>query len=398
MTAVAKPFFTLTNGIAVPSGAYTQDNVFRIPSVDPSVYYLNRGAAFYKFLMSLGSPTSYDQPRFEFINDDRFPTEATPDADYDAVVTTIAVDESGVVVPKSVIHNTTTGENILVTAVSGTTLTVIRGYQGTTAAVITAATDKFVLMTTVLPEGDDAGDGVAKIPNQDYNFISFFSETMANTDMQAVTNMLNETGKVSGQLADYIEKLTNQMDSTLRWSARNLDNTTYAGKPIYNTGGFSSTVDTNIGLVGALTWQDFNDEMNSMFDQTESSERKVLMCGATLYDKINTVAWDHYTAGDSVPQFQTVLGDRMQTIQLSSGGMVDLVRDPKGFATSANLAHKGFLIDPAYISLSQFSDWDMMMRDVTENKSHTLETELWGSCGLKIPRKEHHANVAWTLS
>jgi hypothetical protein len=400
MASITQPFFTQSNGIAVPVGDLNLDNVFRLLDVDPTLRYDNRGAMFYKLLNMLGSPQAYNQVRYEFVKDTRFKTETTPSTDYDNVVTTIVVSDSGIILPRSIIRNAQTGEHMLVTAVSGASLTVVRGYQGTTAAAVTAATDKIVVLQTALPEGADAGEGVAKVPTQDYNYISFFSERMSETDVQAVADMLNSVGTVPQQMRDYIDRLTTLMDNDIRWGIRNVDTTSYAGKPIYTGGGFDSTVVSNdITFIGDLAWQDFNDEFNAIFDLSESSAVKWLLVDPVMFDKINKVPWDNYTVGNSVPQFDEVLGEYIKEIQLSGGGKVKVMRDAYGFRSLSNATTgAGFLIDPAYINLTQYSGFDMVIRDITQPESHTKETELFGSCGLKIPREEHHATITWSAT
>ena len=397
MAISTQPFNTQLSGIAVSTGAYDQTDLLRIPSVDPNFYYSNKGNMFYKLLEFLGATEVVDQPRHEFHNDDKFDTVTAPNADYNSSVTTVVVTDA-IVIPRMVLYNTTTAEALYVTAVSGASLTVVRGHQGTTAAAIVAATDKLIILESSLPEGADAGDGVAKLPTKDYAVVSMFSETMSQTDLQKQTNMIAEVGKISGQFQDYNWKLMEQCDNALRWSTRDIDTSTDSDGTLYYTGGFASTVTTNdISLIGELNWQDFNDEFNAIFDQTESSPTKWLICGPTLYDKINKISWDHFVV-DGTDAFQSVLGDRIQKIQLSGGGVIVLVRDPYGFSTAKNSAHKGFLIDPAYISMLKMKGFDLVWRDVTENKSHTEEIEGFGSCGLKIVREDQHATVDWTAT
>jgi hypothetical protein len=390
---------TNTAGIEVPTGAYDATDLLRIPNVDPNFYYMNRGKVFYKLLQLIGGSTSVDQPRHEFFKDDKFETVVTPSTDYASGATTVVLDQANAVAPRAVLYNQTTDEAIYVTAVSGASLTVTRGHQGTTAAAITAATDKLIVLETSLPEGGEAGEGIAKLPTKDHAVVSFYSETLSGTDLQEATRMLNESGKIQGQMADYTDKLLEQMDNSLRWSTRDIDTTTDSDGTLFYTGGFNSTVTTNdVNLTGTLTWQDFNDEFNTIFDQTESSPMKFLLCGPTLYDKINTISWQHHVGGQAVPVFEPTLGAYIKDIQLSQGGKIKLIRDPYGFSTAKGVDHKGFLIDPAFINLIHFANWDMIWRDVSVKEGHTKRTEVFGSVGLRIPREEAHATVYWTVS
>lgn len=394
MASVNQPLYSQTPGIALPTGTDWFDNPFRIPSLDPNAYYVNKGAIFYKLLMMLGSPESEEDLRFQILHDERFATSTTADAGYDDSVTTIGVDDAGVVVPRTVFRNMATGENILVTAAAAiNNLTVTRGYQGTTAAAITAG-DTFRLMGTVLPEGGTAGQGVADVPTWDYNYISLFSERMSQTDVQALVNMLNQTGQIPQQMNKYISRLTDQMDTAIRYSKRSEDLATFSGQPIYTTGGFDTMVTTNdIDLSGTLTYDTFNSNFCPIYDQTESSEMKILLADPTLFSQISAIPWTNYTGGSAVPQFDKVLGNFITDIQLECGSRMKIMRDPYGFEGKAG---SGFLIDPAYIGLKQFKNWDIITRDISQVDSHTEELELYGSVGLNIKREEHHALVNWT--
>jgi hypothetical protein len=388
------PLATDTSGIEVSTGVYDQTDLLRIPDVDPNFYYMNKGHLFFKLLQLVAGRETVDQPRHEFFNDDKFKTVVTLSTDY-TTETTIIINEANAVAPRTVLYNQTTDEALYVTAVSGATLTVVRAHQGTTQQNLTAATDKLIVLQTSLPEGADAGEGIAKLPTKDWTAVGFYSETLKGTDLQEATNMLNSAGQISGQMADYTNKLLEQMDNDIRWSARDIDTTTESGTLFY-TNGFNNRVTTNATLSGTLNWQDFNDEFNDIYDLTESSPSKFLLCGPTLFEKINTIAWTHHTSGNAVPEFQSVLGAYMTSIQLSQGGVVKLIRDPYGFSAEKGVAHKGFLVDPAYINLLQFKDWNMVWRDVSKKEGHIKQTEVFGSLGLKIAREEPHATVSWT--
>lgn len=397
MALIAIPMNTQTTGIAVSSGAFDQTDLLRIPDVDPNFYYMSKGHVFFKLLQLIGGRDSVTQPRQEFFNDDKFETVLIPNADYNNSVTTVVATVSNAVAPRAVLYNSRTGEALYVTAVSGASMTVVRGHQGTSADTIVAATDKLIVLETSLPEGAVAGEGIAKLPVKDYCVTSFYSETVSGTDLQEATKMLNESGKIAGQMADYTNKLLEQMDNSIRWSTRDVDTSTGGEGTLYYTGGFNSTVTTNsVDLVGTLTWQDFNDELNAIYDQSESSPMKFLICGPTLYDKINTISWQHHVGNDSVPVFEPTLGAYLKDIQLSQGGKVKLIRDPYGFSSAKGMAAQGFLVDPAFINMIQFQNWDMVWRDVSVKEGHTKRTEVFGSLGLKISREEAHATVAWT--
>lgn len=397
MSNIAIPFSTGTSGIEIAAG-YGAADLLRIPNIDPMFHYRNKGNMFYKLLELIGATETVDQVKHTFFRDDRFATAVTASADYADSATTIVLNESGIAIPRMTLSNVATGENIYVSAVSGASLTVVRGHQGTTAAAI-SEDDVFSVLGAELPEGADAGSGVGKIAESDYALVSFFSETLAQTDVQKVANMLNQTGQIAGNVEQYQEKIMTQIDNALRRSARDIDTTTVSGSRLYSTGGFENTVTTNdITLTGTLTWKTLNTALKPLFDYTESSNQKYLLCGGTLFDQITNVSWDHFTAGNSTPTFLETLGATTAQIRTTSGGVLTLVRDVKGF-DDIGLGGRGYIIDPAWIKKLTLEGFGAMnWRDVSRKEGHKETMEMFGSFGLKIVDEAMHGIINWSAS
>jgi len=93
--------------------------------------------------------------------------------------TTITVNDGSIVKPKDLIKNTTTGEVMFVTDVSGNVLTVERAYGdetdsgGTAAAAITTG-DNFMRMGNAMEENSLAPEARATQPNKFYNYVQVF--------------------------------------------------------------------------------------------------------------------------------------------------------------------------------------------------------------------------------
>jgi hypothetical protein len=93
--------------------------------------------------------------------------------------TTITVNDGSIVKPKDLIKNTTTGEVMFVTDVSGNDLTVERAYGdetdsgGTAAAAITTG-DNFMRMGNAMEENSLAPEARATQPNKFYNYVQVF--------------------------------------------------------------------------------------------------------------------------------------------------------------------------------------------------------------------------------
>lgn len=103
----------------------------------------------------IGSGEALTQTKFEWQNDYLNSDIVTSSAAYDAAATSIVLNtgEGNRVTQYALIQNG--GEVIRVTAVSGDTLTVTRGYDGTTAEAIVANTTEMKVIARPRPEGED---------------------------------------------------------------------------------------------------------------------------------------------------------------------------------------------------------------------------------------------------
>lgn len=387
-------FNTQTSGIAVSTGAYDQTDLLRIPDVDPMFHMLNDGSSlFYRMLSMLAKDEAATQPRFEFFEDDKYAVRTTVNGGVDAVATTIVFTDALLTV-NTVAYLPATGEAILITAAgSAPSYTVVRGHQGTTAAII-ADEAEVILIGASLPEGADANGGIAILPTKDYSFVSFFSQGCNATDIQEITNMLNQTGQLPREMQKQTLFLMEQMDQHIRYSSRYSES--HADGQLYYTGGFNDRVTTNdITKADAMTWKWFNTTFNPVFQPTNSSPTKTLLCGQTLFSAITEIAWDHFTVGGT-PVFQSSLGATVQQVVLDGGGVIDIVLDKYGFKSGTSEANKGFLIDMNNIKLKPFQGFDLTWREVTQPQSHTKKLELFGSTGLKVTNEETHAKINYT--
>lgn len=387
-------FNTQTAGIAVSTGDYGQTDLLRIPDVDPMFNMLNDGSSlFYRMLSMLAKDSEATQPRFEFFEDDKYSVRTTVNGGVDAAATTIVFDDALLGV-NTVAYFPLTGEAMMVSAAgSAPSYTVIRGHQGTTAAAVADGAE-VILIGASLPEGADANGGIAILPTKNYSFCSFFSQGCNATDIQEAVDMLNQTGQLTSEMQKQTLFLMEQMDQHIRWSSRHSE--AHADGQLYYTGGFNDRVTTNdITKADAMTWEWFNTTFNPVFEPTNSSPTKVLLCGQTLFSAITGIAWDHFTSGGT-PEFQSSLGATVQQVLLDGGGVIDVVLDKYGFKSGTSEAGKGFLIDMNNIKLKPFKGFDLTWREVTQPQSHTKKLELFGSTGLKVTNEEVHAKINYT--
>jgi hypothetical protein len=92
-------------------------------------------------------------------------------AGYSASATSIVVDDSELVPKYSLVKVPRTGEIFWVTAVTASTdtLTVTRGYAGTTAAIL-LDNDELIILGPAYPENSSSGDIITAQPSYTYNY------------------------------------------------------------------------------------------------------------------------------------------------------------------------------------------------------------------------------------
>jgi len=380
---------TRLSGIAVPGLGTAGSDLLRINDVDPNFEFLNDGTALlYRTLAMLGTEEGADQPQYWFFNDDQYAVTTTATAAYNDSVTSIVVaDAIGVV--GTAVGNPATGEIMLVTAVSGTTWTVTRGYQGTTAAAIADGAD-IALMGSTLEEFGTPKGGIVQLPNKVDNYCSFVSNTVNSSDLQEVTNMLNGVGQVGGEFNKMTLWTMRQMDRALRLSKGYLDsNFNGTGKAAYYTKGLDQyiTTDAEIPSTGA-TWYDFNEQFNDAFLPTNSSPTKTLLCSQKMFSAINEVAWGRWTAN---PAFEKSLGATIGQIVLDGGGVIDVMLDKHGFT---NTGTQGYLMDMPYIKMKPMKGFDLQWRETTLANEHGITHEVFGSFSAKLQLESLHRTVS----
>jgi len=90
-----------------------------------------------------------------------------------SAATSIVVDDSNLWVPKTILMNETTGEYVFVTAVAGNTVTIQRGWAGTTAATI-ATGEFFQSIGTAHEQGAQRPEAVTQKGESRLNYVQIF--------------------------------------------------------------------------------------------------------------------------------------------------------------------------------------------------------------------------------
>lgn len=371
---------TQSNGIAVPVTTTPATDLLRLPEVSADRPFLNTGnTVFWNLLNAIGAGESASQPRYDWFEDDKFSTMSTSNAGYSDSVTTV-VATSANILPRATVKVMRTGEIMYVSAVSGASLTVIRGYFGTTAAAI-LADDVFIIMATNLPEGADAGDALGQLPERFENFVTVYSATVRATNMQELTDMRFNVGTKEDNYSRSYNWLMEQMDNQLRHGVKGMEEV--SGRAIYSTGGITQLVNNSLAMGSNTSRADWRAALLPSFTDTASSPRKLLMGGSDVVASL--IATQAAVTSVSPTTFDPVIGANITTMDLGAGMVVDVVQDLQGFSTARGLSKSFYLLDPAHIKLRPFNGMEgLVSRDVSRKEGHECADEIFGSTGLEV--------------
>lgn len=164
----------------------------------------------------------------------------------DAVGTTLTVADAYIYQINDIIN--VENEDVRVTALaSATTLTIVRGYAGTTAALHTAKLA--TLLGSADPEGADAPAGMADSGRRLYNYVQTMTRTV-NLTTDEIAQLSTEGNPMNGQIERRFIELNRMLAKTVLYGTRYEDVT----NKIHRLGGLKSFVTSNVlNVAGALT-------------------------------------------------------------------------------------------------------------------------------------------------
>ena len=217
ITLVEGGYFTDTSGIAVGDN----DQPFRFRTILSGVEEFNTDdGMLYKILDMMPKGETTDD-KYEFVLSDLRQQVVNVLTGATATGTSIVAksSEGKRVVANSMLHNTRTGENIYVTAVSGDTLTVSRGFAGT-ANLPVAVDDKLIVLPTQLGEKASANGGNGSIPTYDYNYVENSSDTFLMSNRQFNASMLMGVGTVPKEMSEMVTAVNQKINNALIYGTR----------------------------------------------------------------------------------------------------------------------------------------------------------------------------------
>lgn len=353
----------------------------RLPDISDRIADLEPNAAPLVVLLKRLRKRVAQQPKVEWLESEAMPRFDATTATATSVATSIGVANGNYFRVGDFVRNTATGEGLEVTATAAGALTVTRGIGSTTAAVM-GATDELFIVGNVNQEGATLREiKTVKVANA-YNYCQIERTPFGVTGTEAASKM------VSGPELDRLEAAAalehmRAWEQTVLFGARKEDTGT-TGKPKRFAGGITEFVTTNTTNVGgALTESSFLTFLRTGFRY--GSDRKVLVASPLVVAAIEGYARTNIQ----------VTNDRASTygIQMrqyvSGQGTVDIIMD-RALADSAKYKGYAFLLDIDSLYYAPLRD-TRLLRDRQANDADKVEHEFLTEATLVVQHERRHA-------
>lgn len=325
----------------------------------------------------------------------------------DTTTTTLGVKEGAKsVVAKTMLFVEATGEILIVTAdpTTDTSLTVARGYAGTTAKNIPAKANILVIGTS-FEEGSLAPTGQAYDPFKRYNYTQIFRRTLEMTGTAQKTKL--RTGDAEKEAKrEALEYISIDIERSMWFSNRNED--TFEGKPRRTMGGVMSQLPaanifdaSKTAHPDGVSFSDLEGWIKDLFKY--GSSEKMVFCGdlalLTLQRIIRNAAESTWTwtpqtkeygmnVSRLVTPFGTLVFKTCPLFSQSASSGLDEASPVYGFDSYA------FVLDMARVKYVYMEGRDLHFEsDLTEIGRDGTKSGYLAECSIKIEQLENHGLI-----
>lgn len=290
--------------------------------------------------------------------------------------TSITVDKGAVVEPSSVIMNTKTNEYMFVSAVSGNTLTVVRGFAESTAAAVTQ-NDELLYLGTAKKEGSLAPNPKYRrgVPRMNYSqiFRNGWGTTRTAEHIKFITG-----NKVTENKEDAVSMHAQDIEMALLLGRKSLNQVD--GSEVLSTmDGLTSIVKNNTALAAAATLDSIQEWMYSNFETCPEgvpNERVVMTSLNVLYilnKLIRGAGSSYYPIGTATK----VYGLDVYALQLPGMQEVKILAHPL-FSQTESLSKSMLIYHPGLIKIGYMTDAEI--KDATpvgmDGQANVITSEL----------------------
>lgn len=347
-----------------------------------------------------------DDPEYNWFEKCLNARRLVPSSEVNSSATTVSVSAGAKLVSKNtMLFNEATKEILFVSASpeSDTSLTVTRGFAGTTAAAV-ATTDRLLVIGTAFPEGSKAPVGLAYDPYKRYNKCQIFRRTTAITGTASKTKVRtgDEWREQKRECAEYISIDIEQA----MWFSKQSE-TTLDGQPIRTMDGImnqidpANTIDCATTYAAGVSFDDLQVLMKDVFKY--GSSEKLCFCGdlflLTLQQIIQNTpncVWKFDSTTKEYGMDVTRLKTPFGTVVFKTCPLFNLsTSDFSGDTPIYGYDSHGFILDMEQIRYVHVDGRDLHFEDRLEEIGEDAKKSGYiAECSIKVAHKENHFHIA----
>lgn len=290
--------------------------------------------------------------------------------------TSITVDKGAVVEPSSVIMNTKTNEYMFVSAVSGNTLTVVRGFAESTAAAVTQ-NDELLYLGTAKKEGSLAPNPKYRrgVPRMNYSqiFRNGWGTTRTAEYIKFITG-----NKATENKEDAVSMHAQDIEMALLLGRKSLNQVD--GSEVLSTmDGLMSIVKNNTALAAAATLDSIQGWMYSNFETCPEGvpNERVVMTSLNVLYILNKLIRDAGSSYYPIGTATKVYGLDVYALQLPGMQEVKILAHPL-FSQTESLSKSMLIYHPGLIKIGYMTDAEI--KDATpvgmDGQANVITSEL----------------------
>jgi hypothetical protein len=330
-----------------------------------------------------------NNPKYNWMEDDLGARwDAVNQATETAVGTSVVVDNGDYFSAGDIVKVPRTAEVILVTDISTNTLTVVRGY-GVTAAALLNDNDPLVIIGNANEEGSGTREIKTTLEQEVFNYTQIFKTPFG------VTNTQNATAMYGGNDLSYQQKkkgIEHMMDISrgFWFGEKKLD--TSGSKPKRSTAGLLSFLSgNNYDAGGQLTKSEFDQNVGEVAFKYGSSE-KLMLCSARMLSVVNSWA----DAKLQIEQGEKTFGLNVVKY-ITPFGILNLVHDP--LLEGAVYGGYAAVIDVENVKYRPLKGRDTKLEtNIQANDEDQRKDQYLTEAGLEVRLPKTHALITGVTS
>ena len=327
-------------------------------------------------------------PKFEWLEDDLMETWSSVSEEHTAATTTIKTADGTIFRVGDIVKVPSTGECMLVSAISTNDLTVTRAYGSTTAAVI-ADDAELLIIGSAMPENSNGREVKSTVESNGYNYTQIFRTPIALSGTEAASKLHGGRDRAYQRRKASLEH-KRDIARALYFGERKED--VSGSAPRRTMGGLleflnnSETTVTFNNSTKPLTYRNFDSEVAAAAFRYGSKE-KLLIAGPYLASAINS--WSENRLVSDIAEDATY-GIRVKNL-ITTYGDLKVIYDP---LLEGSYNGYGFVLDPENIRYAYLDGRDTKLyTDIQDNDIDGVIDEYLTECSLELRLPKTHMMI-----